>query len=269
MSGPDASYGSLQSPVGSYTGGAGVQPAPQSTSVRDPWDTPSENAGDPAISAEIGLEVMKLKLLVALGKMQKSQASKGFRDFVGSKVYSNQHGQGNTGFCAAASKQMLLKFGGVIKLGLPYEAIKRGLTNETSDNAKERGQWEYWHFNETIKAKGRPVFSHPDKLGTDAILQVANNNTVGTGSKKRLQIAKLSKAEAITYLDRGALLVVGTSSHWMSVVRDPFSTNYIYLDPYASSLSDQVLISRSIDRAPSGSPSGWGAISDYNVIRYE
>ena len=244
--------------------GSGGQPGPQSTPAPDLWDAPAHKSGDPAIADTFGRRRLELTIAVALGSMTNRQASKAFQDFVRKQIYTNQHELGGAGFCACASKQMLLKAGGAIDLGLSYKAIKQGLRSETSSNASRPGQWEYWHFNETAKSNGRPVFSDPTKLGTDAIAQIQRNAAVGTGSTDRLKIVPLTASEARDFLDRGALVVVGTSLHWLTVVRDPFSGNYIYLDPYAKSRSDELLTSKSITEAPT-----WGGIWDYDALVHE
>src|SRR6266480_2168094 len=45
----------------------------------------------------------------------------------------------------------------------------------------------------------------PQKLGPDAIAQIARNAAVGTGSTDRLHFKELTAAEARAFLDQGAL----------------------------------------------------------------
>lgn len=176
----------------------------------------------------------KLQALVDSKHLSKEEASEKFRDFIEKQVYSNQLEQGAPGFCACASRQMALKHAGIIRLGLSYDKIKRGLRNETSPNATKPGQWEYWHFNENVKTKsGKVFFSHESKLHPAAIAQIARNASVGTGSVERLRWTELTPSEARRFLNEGAMVVVGTSSHWMTAVHDPFLNKDLFVDPIA------------------------------------
>ena len=231
---------------------------------KDLWDEPVHKPGDPAIAFPVSLRRLELGIGVKTGTITKVAASKAFQDFVRKQIYTNQKSTGGTGFCACATRQMSLKHSGIINLGLSYGSIKKGLASETSPLAKKPGQWEYWHFNENVKVGGKPMFSDPDKLHPDAIAQVARNSTVGTRSTDRLKWTQLTAEKARKFLDEGAMVAVGTSKHWMTVVRDPFSDKYVYLDPYAETSANQLRKSGSLAEAP-----GWGAVLEYHALVYE
>jgi RHS repeat-associated protein len=189
---------------------------------------------EPAIASPIVTHRLALQGSVALGLISQHEASRRFRAFIKEQVYSYQKELGGSGFCAAASRQMALKHAGVISLGLSYGQIKRGLKNETSVNASTPGKWEYWHFNETTGGK----FSEGSKLHPDAIAQIQRNASVGTRSTDRLQWTHLTSIEARRFLDEGAMVVVGTSGHWMTAVHDPFTNEDLFVDPYATGQRD-------------------------------
>jgi hypothetical protein len=187
----------------------------------------------PVIAGPTAASRLDLQALVDGGRISKAEASKRFRAFIEKQVYSNQL-EGGQGFCVCASRQMALKHAGIIRLGLSYNEIKRGLRNETSSNVTKPGQWEYWHFNENVKGKsGKVFFSHESKLHPDAIGQIARNANVGTGSGERLRWTQLMPPDARRFLDAGAMVVVGTKAPWMTAVHDPFKNVDLFVDPIA------------------------------------
>jgi hypothetical protein len=220
-----------------------------------------------AIAEPIVAHRLVLQDLVASGRISKKQASKKFHDFIKKQVYSNQLEQGGAGFCACASRQMALKHAGIIRLGLSYAQIKRGLRNETSSNATKPGQWEYWHFNENVKNKsGKVFFSHESKLHPAAITQIAQNANVGTGSIERLRWTELTPLEARRFLDEGAMVVVGTVkiAHWMTAVHDPFLDVDLFVDPMSEG-AERVLQDSDRDRMSMSHPS-WGGVVQYHGL---
>jgi hypothetical protein len=221
-------------------------------------------SGEPAIAWSVTARGLTLAGLVALGQITKGKASSVFQDFIRNQIYTYQKDLGSPGFCACATRQMALKYAGIIQLGLSYAAIKQGLSSETSSRATKPGQWEYWHFNETIKEGGKVLFSHPDKLNPDAIAQIARNPSVGTGDTDRLRWTQLTAEQARQFLDEGAMVAIGTQLHWLTMVRDPFSGLYIYVDPYAETRADKLLTSPSMRIAP-----GWGDILEYHGLVHE
>jgi hypothetical protein len=228
-------------------------------------------SGDPAIAPSVTARLLTLAGLAALGQITKGKASSVFQDFIRKQIYSNQHGQGTFGFCACATRQMALKYADIIQLGLSYAAIKQGLWSETSTLLPNPPDWEHYHFNWTVKQGSKPLFSHPDKLGPDAIAQIAQNQSVGTGNTERLRWKPLTVEEARRFLDEGALVAIYVqphgpdSGHWMAMIRDPFAGAYVYLDPYANTRPDELLTSRSMTFAPGG----WDSVFEYHALVHE
>jgi hypothetical protein len=227
----------------------------------------TKSAPQLAIAEPIVAHRKDLQGLVASGRISKNEASKRFRDFIKKQVYSNQLEQGGSGFCACASRQMALKHAGIIRLGLSYAKIKRGLRNETSPNATKPGQWEYWHFNENVKTKsGKVFFSHESKLHPDAIAQIARNANVGTSSVERLRWTELTPLEARRFLDEGAMVVVGTVkiAHWMTAVHDPFLDVDLFVDPMSDG-AERVLPDGNRDKMSMYHPL-WGGVVQYHGL---
>ena len=166
---------------------------------------------------------------------------------------------------------MALKHAGIIRLGLSYAKIKRGLRNETSPNATKPGQWEYWHFNENVKTKsGQVFFSHESKLHPDAIAQIARNADVGTSSAVRLRWKELTPSEARQFLDAGAMVAVGTSSHWMTAVYDPFLGQDLFVDPIADSYPGYGRVTAVARKTPASMYHPlWGTVLQYHGLMRE
>src|SRR5262249_41025789 len=154
-------FGSAANP-GCLPGLCASLPAPPP----DPWAQapPLHQSPAPVTAPSVTGRRLELWIQESAGLLTTAKASSEFRDFLRSQIYTNQKSAGGVGFCACASRQMALKYAGVIRLGLSYGQIKQGLASETSPHATRPGQWEYWHFNETVKVGGKPMFSHPDKL---------------------------------------------------------------------------------------------------------
>jgi RHS repeat-associated protein len=130
----------------------------------------------PAIGAGVAAYTLWLKAQVRIGDLTPKQASRRFEDFIRRQVYSNQHSRMQFGsWCAAATRQMVLKFAGIIQPGLSYDAIKFGLRHERSPLATTEGAWERKNFNWTDDGK------FITRLGPEAIARVARNPAVGTG----------------------------------------------------------------------------------------
>lgn len=213
-----------------------------------------------------------LQELVASKSISKKEASKRFHAFIKKEVYSNQLEQGPPGFCACATRQMALKYAGIIRLGLSYDKIKRGLRHETSPNVTKPGQWEYWHFNENVRNKATKAvfFSHESKLHPDAIAQIARNANVGTGAAVRLRWKALTPSEARQFLDAGEMVAVGTSSHWMTAVHDPFLSKDLFIDPIADNYPEYGRVTAVARKTPASmSHPLWGTVLQYHGLVHE
>lgn len=222
---------------GSGTGGGGctgcgtpAPPAPPAPGVRGV--TPGAHAV-PAIAWNMQAHVLALRTLVRYGGMDPGRASRLFRDYIVEQIYSNQlsspaHGS----WCAAATRQMMLKHAGVIQTGASYGSIKTALESETTANAPSPGAFEQYHFNWTDKGK------FITRLGPEAIARIARNPLVGTGDPGTFHWTQLTSREAYRLMREGAMIVVGTPSHWMTAVQDPFSGEYLAVDPIAERTED-------------------------------
>jgi RHS repeat-associated protein len=271
---------------GAAPSGGAPAPASPPSPPPDPWDVSVYKSGDPAIAPSVRLRRLELTIAVAAGSIMKVAASNAFRDFVSMQIYTNQkttgpHGERYAGFCACSARQMALKHAGIIQLGKSSIAIKQGLKSETGWAgwpirfwAKSEGVWERQHFNRNVRVDGRPLFSHPSKLDPDAMTQIARNPSVGTGSSERLRWMKIDADEARKLLDQGALVVVVTEglAHWMTVIRDPFSGSYVYLDPYADTQAGKLLTAnpsswKEVPLSPDGH--NWGSVEEYHALVHE
>jgi RHS repeat-associated protein len=267
------------SPILSPAERAAMEPRPQAgvgggfTSLAappDPWvvsgvvpDRPSAPA--PGVAWSVTARRLVLEGMVAAGLITNQRASSLFQDFITKEVYTNQKTFPHGGsWCAAAVRQMALKYAGVIRLGLSYGAIKIGLAGERSPIATTDEGWERWHFNETYKKK----FTNPQQLYPEAIAQIARNALVGTGTSERLRWVKLTAEEARRYLEAGGMIAGGTPSHWMAVVRDPFMSRNLILDPYVDPGQPPLFTSPgSYEQVPWPlGERGWGEISGFHGL---
>jgi RHS repeat-associated protein len=225
-----------------------------------------DDIGQPVIAGPISAHRVALEGSVALGLMSKSEASKDFRAFIEKQVYSDQLSLGGDGYCLCATRQMALKFAGIILLEQKYGEIKDGLRSETSPAfPKGDGSWEKNHFNRN--------FSNPWRQHPDAIAQVARNPNVGTGSTERLRWTRLSSTQARLYLDEGAMIAVGVGWHWMTAVHDPFVNKDLIVDPMAGRHSYgrivEVTPSKSTRYPASMTHPHWGEINEYYGLARE
>lgn len=188
---------------------------------------------EPVIAHSVQKHRWRLQLAVVRGEITKRQASREFRALINSEIYSDQLSQGGNGFCACATRQMALKYAGIIRLGLSYSDIRLGLKGETSEAfPKPDGSWESNHF--------RLNFSGPWRQHPAAISQIARNANVGTGSDAVLRWTKLDRAQARSFLDQGGMIAIGTGAHWMTAVHDPFRNVDLIVDPMAGDVKTQL-----------------------------